>query len=139
MNGDEVNIVNPALAALARGFALLLAVGMTAAPFVWMARRLAWRRHKRRGLAAVAASMDTEALLRAVRGFSLAARPRPAATLGVWRDRLRAEARCEGLEALIDALEHARYGGVAGDFTALRARAIRVLAACRLRPCGSGG
>ncbi|MDO9224649.1 MAG: hypothetical protein Q8M09_13105 [Pseudomonadota bacterium] len=138
LNGDEVNIVNPALATLARGFALLLAVGMTAALLVWMARRHAWRRHKRRRLAAVAASTDTEALLRAVRGFSLAARPRPAATLGVWRERLRAEARCEGLEALIDALERARYGGIADDFTALRARAIRVLAACRTLESSAG-
>ncbi len=130
LGGGEVNIVNPVIDFLARWLTRLVGVALLAASFAWAARKLAWRWRKRRGLAELAASSDTETLLRAARGFSLGAHPHPAATLGLWRDRLRVEARCEGLDELVAALERARYGGVPGDFTALRARALRVLGGC---------
>lgn len=131
LNGGEVNIVNPAVDSLARWLTWLAGAVLLTASLAWVAGKLAWRWRKRRGLAELAASPDTEALLRAARGFSLNAHPHPAATLGLWRDRLRAEARCDGLDELIGALERARYGVVPGDFTALRARVLRVLGGCR--------
>ena len=128
--GGQVQIVNPALESLARWLTRLLAVALLAALFTWAARRLAWRWWKRRGLMAVAAATDTESLSRAARGFSLRRHLHPAATLGLWLDRLRAEAHCEGLDELIKALERARYGEVHGDFATLRARVLRVLGDC---------
>ncbi|MDP2833248.1 MAG: hypothetical protein Q8Q28_08145 [Pseudomonadota bacterium] len=129
--GGQVQIVNPARESLARWLMLLFGVGLLAAALAWAIHRLAWRWWKRRGLMALAAATDRETLLRNVRGFSLRRQPHPAATLGLWRDRLRAEARCEGLDELIAALERARYGRPPGDFTALQARALHVLGGCR--------
>lgn len=129
--GGQVQIVNPAWESLLRWLTFLLGVVLLIALLTWATRRLAWRWRKRRGLMALAASTNLETLLRTVRGFSLDSYPHPAATLGLWRDRLLAEARCEGLDELIAALERARYGGMPGDFTMLRARALRVLGRCR--------
>ncbi len=131
--GGMVRIVNPAMEALARGLMMFFGAGLLAVPIIWAIRRLAWRRHKRRGLARVAASDDLEALMRAVRAFSPRSypHPHPAATLGLWRRRLLAEARCEGVEELSEKLERARYGRAPEDFAALRAEASRVLGRCR--------
>lgn len=129
--GGQVQIVNPARESLARWLTFLLGVALLTALLTWVTRRLAWRWRKRRGLMALAASTNLENLLSASRNFSLLRHPIPAATLGLWHDRLRAEAYCEELDELIAALERARFGGMPGDFTMLRARALRVLGRCR--------
>ncbi|MDD5390422.1 MAG: hypothetical protein PHD37_13830 [Gallionellaceae bacterium] len=136
--GGQVQIVNPARESLTRWLTRLLAVALLAALCAWAARRLAWRWWKRRGLMVVATAADMETLSRAVRGFSLRRHSHPAATLGIWRERLLTEARCEGLDELIEALERVRYGEAPGDFTVLRARVLRVLGGCR-RALKSGG
>jgi len=125
--GGTVRIVNQVLEALLRWSAVALAGGLLAALLAWRVRRLAWRWRKRRGMAAVAASTDLETLTRAVRAFSLRPREQPAATLGLWRERLLAETRCDELEALIESLERGRYGALPGDFPALRVEALQVL------------
>jgi hypothetical protein len=131
VQGGVVRIVNPALESLVRWATILLGAGLLGALLILITRKLAWRRHKRRGLAEVAASTDMDSLARAVRAFSLRPQPHPAATLGRWRERLRGEARCAGLDELTEALERARYAGVPGDFTMLREQAARVLGSCR--------
>jgi hypothetical protein len=129
--GGVVQIVNPALESLARWSTILLGAGLLAVLLAWAVRRLAWRWRKRHGLAALAASTDLESLARAVLAFSLRPHPHPATTLGLWRERLLAEARCEGLDELTEALQRARYGGMPEDISLPRARALQVLARCR--------
>lgn len=132
LQGSVVRIVNPAMESLVRWLTTLLGVVLLAVLIAWTARKLAWRWRKRCGLAEVAASTDLETLARAVRAFSLRPQPHRAATLGLWRERMRAEARCAGMDELTEALERARYAGVPGDFKMLRAQAVQVL--CRCRP-----
>jgi len=129
--GGTVRIVNPVMESLWRWSGMLLGAGLPLALLAWIARGQAWRWWKRRGLKAVAASTDLETLLRAVRAFSLRAPTPPAATLGLWRQRLLAEARCEGLDEWVEALERARYGQRPEAFTPLRARSLQVLGGCR--------
>lgn len=129
--GGTVRIVNPLMESLLRWSGMFLGAGLPLALLAWIARGQAWRWWKRRGLKTLAASTDLETLLCAVRAFSLRAPTPPAATLGLWRQRLLAEARCEGLDEWVEALERARYGAMPGDFPVLRAMGLRVLGRCR--------
>ena len=93
-----------------------------------LARALAWRRLRRRGLTAIAQAADLTALVATVRAFSLQAAPR-VPTLGRWLERK--TFRCEGLEELIAAMEQAAYSPHEADQTSLKTRALLILAKAR--------
>ena len=129
--GGALRVVDPALEALRQGLPFLLGSVALAALCACAAGRSLWRVRKRRHLAALDSSPDLDSLLRTLRAFSLVASPQAAATLGLWRERMRAEARCTGLDAMIEAMEQVRYGKRVEDFACLRERVSRVLRTCR--------
>ncbi len=129
--GGELRVVDPALEAFLHWLPFLLGGVALAALCACVAGRSFWRVRKRRHLAALDSSPDLDSLLRTLRAFSLLASPPPAATLGLWRERMRAEACCTGLDAMIEAMEHVRYGEKEEDFARSREHVSRVLRTCR--------
>jgi hypothetical protein len=135
--GARVTIFDPLREQLAWAGAGLLALLLLALA-LWRARRmLVWRRARSRGLAAIAAAADSRGLAQALRGFSLCAGQQEAATLGQWRERMRAQCRVGGgrdatLDELIAVVERNSYADTPGESAdALQRRALETLRAAR--------
>jgi hypothetical protein len=97
----------------------------------WLWRMLGWRLRRYHALAGLERTTDTAGLVRQLCAFSLRPRTLPAATLGEWQQRMRAEASVHGLTELVEAVEAARYGNGEAELDKLLQKARHCLAAAR--------
>lgn len=134
VSAAHLQIFNPAMQRLLTWLVWLGAVlfAVSAAYLAW--RHLGWRLRRWRALADLKRIAGVDGLSSHLCAFSLRADTKPSATLGDWQKRMHQEARMQGLEKLVHAVEAARFGESQFELVGLIEQARRCLATAAPKP-----